>query len=691
MVLVLMATWHNVARAGDINWGLTSYGGTWATKIGNIVADRVFSGERDGINNQGEREQWAERTWDSPKTITEIVIRLWDAASPQNILIKAEYWNGAAWVLVAKEWWMLNKIPKSYQCDVTAAKFRVTLTTDTPSWGLDEVELWGGPQASVDLMASAAAVTMTASLLTPPIAVYRGGTYIGSSDTSEYTDISYPPGQEVTYVVTDSLGKSVQGSVLTCPAPPVISASSGSSWVDLSWDPVATANNYTVARDGIILGTTSTPAFRDANLSPNYMFTYSVVAVNTSGAGRAGTVQVTTAEQPPPPQAPQHLRLLTRGAGSIAVAWDQVAGVQGYKLYVDGQLHSLTTSTTATIGGLSSGTEYTITVQAYTGSYDGAISAALVVSTIGVPAVVQGLTVIPGAATLGIRWQAPADGDPPTSYRIYLDGDLVGSSTSSSYTITGLAVDTTYTVGVAGVNEAGEGALATEVTSTSSLEPPAQITGLLVTTTVRTATLDWDPSPEADAYRVYLDGTEVAQVSYPAYAQTGLCPLTDYLIEVRAVNAAGIGDPASALVRTLSGKPTILKLTPSGSGYILTYHGPIGPDAPDEYMIYADDIWRTSAYIPTQWPDTDMGWTTGSTHEIRVDAIYGPVTASDTGTITAYVAVDPVAYPPPTELFEGVLQDWSQVILLVTALSIVWMAWDWWRGLMSRDPYHYDG
>lgn len=697
LLLVVVAA-RPVAAANEYNYGLTSYGGTWGASMvwsPQEAAEYAFDGNENTIWGSGQTtQQYIWREWPRAYRITSIRL-LYNSPTSQTRSWRLQYRNELQELVTLDESSIVDAGPVwvTIPCDITSTYFRAYIDQSKDWTSLGEFQLIG-PRQDLGLTATATPdhVSLRWEAATPPYSIQRDGQAIGTASGTSYDDVDYPTGASVTYTVSDSGGITDSITLDTPPGAPVVAMSSvTTSSVTLGWGSVTGATGYSVYRDGSLVGQTSNVTFTDGNLAPETSFVYSVRAYNSAGEGRAGTVIATTAEQPPPPAAPQNLRLVTRGADSLRVAWDAIPGVGGYKVYLNGALYSLTGATNATITGLAAGTQYTVTVQAYTGIYDGEISSPLVAATVGPPDEVTDLTVIPGPVTLSLSWRAPATGDPPTSYRVYLDDVYMASTSATSYSLTGLAVDTQYVVGVAGVNEAGEGALVTATAETSSLEPPGQVTGLRTVATVRTITLDWHDSPEADEWRVYIDAIEVARVAFPACFVTGLAPETDYLVEVRAVNPAGIGDPAAASVRTKNGRPTILKVTPSGTGYILTYTGPDGPDAPDEYRVFADDELRTSAYIPSQWPDTDMGWSTGSTHAIRLEAVYGHIVASDTATVTAYVALDPVEYPPPASLFEGVMQDWSQVILLVTALSVVWMVWDWWRGLMRRDPFTYYG
>ena len=127
------------------------------------------------------------------------------------------------------------------------------------------------------------------------------------------------------------------------------------------------------------------------------------------------------------------------------------------------------TSTTATITGLTNGTAYAVQVRAGNSAGDGPWSASATgtpVATASAPAAPSRPTLTAGDGQLGARWTAPSDsGAAIDDYDVrYRTGD--GSwreladdvkSTSTTTTITGLTNGTAYAVQVRAGNSAGDG------------------------------------------------------------------------------------------------------------------------------------------------------------------------------------------------------------------------------------------
>jgi hypothetical protein len=71
------------------------------------------------------------------------------------------------------------------------------------------------------------------------------------------------------------------------------------------------------------------------------------------------------------------------------------------------------------------------------------------------PSAPTGLTATPGSTTVQLSWAANQAADGVTSYRVYRGGTNVGSSTTNSYTDTGLTPSTAYSYTVTAVDAAG--------------------------------------------------------------------------------------------------------------------------------------------------------------------------------------------------------------------------------------------
>ncbi|WP_456789245.1 cellulase family glycosylhydrolase [Cellulomonas sp. P5_C5] len=171
------------------------------------------------------------------------------------------------------------------------------------------------------------------------------------------------------------------------------------------------------------------------------------------------------------PTTPANLAAGTPSTTSIPLTWsastDSGSGVAGYQVYQGTTLVGSTTSTSLTVSGLSPDTAYSFTVRAK--DVAGNVSAASTAVTARTAVVTGGDTVAPSVPTgleagtgsttsIPLRWTASTDnsgGSGVAGYDVYRAGTLVGSSTTPSYTATGLAAGTSYVFTVVAKDVAG--------------------------------------------------------------------------------------------------------------------------------------------------------------------------------------------------------------------------------------------
>ena len=164
-----------------------------------------------------------------------------------------------------------------------------------------------------------------------------------------------------------------------------------------------------------------------------------------------------------------------------------------------------------------------------------------------------------------LHWTAPANPANCTvsGYTIYKAGVSIGTSTTTSFTVTGLAASTTYSFTVAATDAAGTGVASSALSVTTSANTctvkAGTPTGLAASgTTSSSTTLNWSavtpPSGcSISGYTVYQGGTAKATVSSgTSYTVTGLSASTAYSFTVASVDAAGTSAQSSAVSVTTS-------------------------------------------------------------------------------------------------------------------------------------------
>ncbi|MEX1383122.1 endonuclease, partial [Lutibacter sp.] len=156
------------------------------------------------------------------------------------------------------------------------------------------------------------------------------------------------------------------------------------------------------------------------------------------------------------PTAPTNLTASNITNTTVDLTWtastDNV-GVTSYDIFVDGSLFDTSVSNSATLTGLTINTSYAITVYAKdafgntsTVSNTENITTTNIIDTTD-PTVPTALIVSnETSSTLDLAWTASTDDQAVKDYDVYLDGSYLATTTLTTYTITSLTAETTYSL-----------------------------------------------------------------------------------------------------------------------------------------------------------------------------------------------------------------------------------------------------
>ena len=216
--------------------------------------------------------------------------------------------------------------------------------------------------------------------------------------------------------------------------------------------------------------------------------------------------------------------------------------------------------------GLACGTSYTLAADAYDAAGNRSAKATVTASTSACatadttpPSLPTNQQVSTTQSTILMTWGAATDNVGIAGYRAFLNGAVAGTTTSLSYTYSGLACGTTYTVALEAYDAAGNVSnkayatvLATTAACPGDTQPPTMPTNLVAASSTTTSVmLSWNASLDnvgVAGYRVYNGATNVGSGSWTESTGPGLACGTTYTFAVEAYDAAGNRSTRASMV-----------------------------------------------------------------------------------------------------------------------------------------------
>ncbi|AMV40931.1 fibronectin type III domain-containing protein [Planctomyces sp. SH-PL62] len=449
--------------------------------------------------------------------------------------------------------------------------------------------------------------------------------------------------------------------------------------IDLSWYDAATnETGYKIERstDGVAFAPLTTvganqTSYSATGLSSGTNYWFRIRSANASGDSAYSAVVPTRTSTAP--AAPIALAAAPAAPTKINLAWTDLATNEtGYKIErsTDGVnftlLQSLSANSTTYVATVTFGATYYFRVRAANGD-DSAPSN--VVSAAGAPVVPAAPLGLAAVAVSGVQvnltWRN--DSDDVQGYRVERSTDgvaftAVGTTTSTSFSVTGLSPTTAYWFRVKAYNAAGDSASSAVATASTTALLPAAPTGLtavpLSNSEVR---LDWtdnsDNETRFDVERSF-DGVNFTAYGSPSADQTSVVygypsqPIASgTYFRIRAYNAQGTSAFAPAVLVTMPSfnYPTNLKAVATSPTQVqLTWSDNLPNETAYKIERSTDGVNFTQI---VNWP-TYMGLyytdaaTAATTYTYRVRAVTpsGDTAFSPTASVTT-PAVAPVATP----------------------------------------------
>jgi chitodextrinase len=260
----------------------------------------------------------------------------------------------------------------------------------------------------------------------------------------------------------------------------------------------------------------------------------------------------------------------------FTLAWPAATddvGVTGYEYSLNGGSTWTDAGNvlTKSISGLTQGTQYPVQVRGYDAAGNKADPLTASVTTVAPDTVapVQTGSISPSAVTdvgFTISWPAATDNVAVTGYEYSIDGgtNWINAGNVLTANVTGLVNGTSYPVRVRAydaANNKSTPALSLSIQTTDTTAPVLTGTITVGTVTDTTADISWPAGTDNVAvtgYSVSKDAgaTWIDVGNVTAYTLTGLNTATNYLVQVRAYDAAAnVSKPAIAVSITTTGVP----------------------------------------------------------------------------------------------------------------------------------------
>jgi hypothetical protein len=346
--------------------------------------------------------------------------------------------------------------------------------------------------------------------------------------SSPYTFTDLLPGTEykINIRAVNSSGKgrwNEETAVWTLPdAPQNIQAAAASGSISLKWDVAKGATGYEVEIFNTPVSAGEDAAYIHYGLSPNTQYTYRVRAVNSSGAGEWSDIVAKTTL----PAVPNGIRSYS-SSNNIRLDWDDISGAIAYDIEVDGKIIFDIGESSYDHTDLQSNSVHIYRIRSKNDESAGEWSDEIHAATL--MAAPDFLTCESSTDKIEIAWSAVEDA---TGYDIEVDGKLLDNGAQTSFAHSGLDADTGHVYRVRARNGDFPGAWSSYIYCYTLCNPPDNISIDVDSTSIK---IEWDLLQGASGYEVEFDGEVIDNGLSGNYTRSGLAPLSEHKIRVRAI------------------------------------------------------------------------------------------------------------------------------------------------------------
>ncbi|MFM9328968.1 OmpL47-type beta-barrel domain-containing protein [Paenibacillus mesotrionivorans] len=302
--------------------------------------------------------------------------------------------------------------------------------------------------------------------------------------------------------------------------PRLIDSSSTSSSIQLNWASIVGADSYEVEVNGIV-GAASGNSFLQTGLLPNSLYEIRVRSIGKSGySDWSIPLKVQTRLVTPV------LKRDISNASSITLSWTATSGATGYNIKADDRVIELGGVTSFTDSSLEPNSPHSYQVQAVLPTNWSDWSEMMSTSTApGRP----NASSISGSSFIEVKWP-PVVG--AVGYDVEFDG-TVESVSGESYKKEELSPNSSHTIRIRARNDIGTGDWGTPIQALTRL---ASVTIDSTSSTSSSITLEWLAVPDAQGYRLLIDGLEKDVENATVYIHEGLVPNTQHRYQIKALS-----------------------------------------------------------------------------------------------------------------------------------------------------------
>jgi chitodextrinase len=277
------------------------------------------------------------------------------------------------------------------------------------------------------------------------------------------------------------------------------------------------------------------------------------------------------------------------------------------------------------------------------------------------------------ATSVGLTWGAATDDNGVTKYLVYRDGTQVGSSTSTTYSDTGLTELTSYSYTVYATDGAGNVGPASDPSTATTPDgtPPTAPGSFTAAASPTQVTLTWTPATDNVGVTGYVLSRNGVQISLPTgltFTDSGLAAGISYTYALAATDAAGNLGPAATVtiavpdVTPPTAPASLTAVAASSSQVNLTWAAATDDVGVTGYMLSRNGV-QIKQLTGLTYSDTGLSLGVSYTYTVAAVDAAGNVGPAVTATTTTADLTPPTA---PASL--------TAVVAAPNAVNLTWTA-----------------